>query len=168
MPSKMNTTWRNDCRLAAIIAGEIERQREEARIEGREMGDHIFTSRFLDRTRVARHSLSQALRRIILELPDDADHPDAEVIRSLKRDRPTPHSYRRSMSTGMAKLKIPKEFRQAVLAHVDDSVEGLHYNAHDYFDEKKMALDRWAAHVESLLSGTTKTGATVIAMRTRT
>lgn len=63
----------------------------------------------------------------------------------------TTHDLRRTVETGMAAARVPKEYRDRVLNHVDASVGGVHYNMHDYEDEKRGALDAWARRLESLL-----------------
>jgi len=65
----------------------------------------------------------------------------------------TTHDLRRTVETGMAASKVPKEYRDRVLNHVDASVGGMHYNMHDYEDEKREALDKWARRLESMLKG---------------
>ncbi|MFA1636966.1 hypothetical protein ACDY95_26125 [Achromobacter ruhlandii] len=44
------------------------------------------------------------------------------------------------MTTLLAKLKVPKEFRDELQSHGLSSVEKRHYNLYEYFDEKKEAL----------------------------
>jgi integrase len=65
-------------------------------------------------------------------------------------DRFSPHDFRRTVETGMARLGIVQEVRDRVLNHVDGSVGGQHYNRHDYEVETREALERWADHVASL------------------
>lgn len=65
----------------------------------------------------------------------------------------TTHDLRRTVETGMAAAKVPKEYRDRVLNHVDASVGGMHYNMHDYDDEKRAALGAWARRLETLLAG---------------
>lgn len=61
------------------------------------------------------------------------------------------HDLRRTVETGMAAAKVPKEYRDAVLNHTDASVGGKHYNLHDYADEKREALEKWARRLEGML-----------------
>lgn len=61
------------------------------------------------------------------------------------------HDLRRTVETGMAAAKVPKEYRDRVLNHVDASVGGAHYNVHDYNDEKRDALEKWARRLEAML-----------------
>lgn len=65
----------------------------------------------------------------------------------------TTHDLRRTVETGMAAAKVPKEYRDRVLNHVDASVGGVHYNMHDYEDEKREALEKWARRLEAMLTG---------------
>jgi integrase len=76
-----------------------------------------------------------------------------------------PHDLRRTCETGMAIAKVPKEFRDRVLNHIDSSVGGKHYNMHDYADEKREALEKWTRRLEKLLSGETSN---VVQIRSRT
>ena len=64
----------------------------------------------------------------------------------------TTHDLRRTVETGMAAAKVPKEYRDRVLNHVDGSVGGMHYNMHDYEDEKRGALAAWARRLETMLT----------------
>lgn len=65
----------------------------------------------------------------------------------------TTHDLRRTVETGMAAAKVPKEYRDRVLNHVDSSVGGVHYNKHDYEDEKREGLEKWARRLEWMLTG---------------
>lgn len=65
----------------------------------------------------------------------------------------TTHDLRRTVETGMAAAKVAKEYRDRVLNHVDSSVGGVHYNMHDYEDEKREALEKWARRLEGMLTG---------------
>lgn len=154
MKAGLRHVWPISQPVAEIIRAEIERQKEDAKVNRREVSPYVFASQYSDRKRFARHSLSQAMRRVIVGLPDDGE--DAEIVAGLKADRPTPHKFRSSCITGMARLKIPKEYRKAVVAHRDSDVMAAHYDAYDLFDEKKFALDKWAKHVMGLVSGEEK------------
>jgi len=65
----------------------------------------------------------------------------------------TTHDLRRTVETGMAAAKVSKEYRDRVLNHVDSSVGGVHYNMHDYEDEKREALEKWERRLEGMLTG---------------
>ena len=97
---------------------------EDAIARRREEGDKggVLGSRYLNRETLARHSLSQALRRIIAGL--EPKGPDAEAIEALQAEPPTPHDFRRTVATGLAALGILREDRLAVLAHLQSDVHG--------------------------------------------
>jgi integrase len=61
------------------------------------------------------------------------------------------HDLRRTVRTGLSKLRIDRDIREAVLAHTRPGVEGV-YDRHDYLLEKKDALERWASYVRNLSS----------------
>ena len=63
------------------------------------------------------------------------------------------HDIRRSVATGLQKLKVPVTVTKAVLGHVGGSRSGIVavYQKHDYFDEKRSALEAWGAHVMALV-----------------
>jgi integrase len=65
------------------------------------------------------------------------------------------HDLRRTAATGMAELGIAPHIVEAVLNHISGAKAGVAgtYNRAAYAPEKKAALERWAAHVEGLVSG---------------
>lgn len=110
----------------------------------------VFASRLLSRDTLARHSLSQAIKkRIVPSLA--AEGPDAEAIATLQADPPTPHDFRRTVATGMAALGIPREDRKAVLAHVPGDIHGSVYDRYERQREKRVALAAWERHVAGVL-----------------
>jgi integrase len=67
----------------------------------------------------------------------------------------TLHDLRRTAATGMADLGILPHVIEAVLNHVSGSKGGVAgiYNRAEYAAEKKAALERWAVHLQGLVSG---------------
>jgi integrase len=65
----------------------------------------------------------------------------------------TNHDIRRTVRSGLSRLKIAEEAREAVLAHVRPGIKGV-YDKHDYLDEKREALELWAARLRSIVSPT--------------
>jgi len=65
------------------------------------------------------------------------------------------HDLRRTVATGMAELGIAPHIIEAVLNHVSGAKAGVAgtYNRAAYLPEKKAALERWAAHIDGLVSG---------------
>jgi integrase len=65
------------------------------------------------------------------------------------------HDLRRTCATGMGELGILPHIVEASLNHVSGAKAGVAgiYNVAEYAAEKKTALERWAVHVEGLVSG---------------
>jgi integrase len=65
------------------------------------------------------------------------------------------HDLRRTAVTGMAELGIPPHIVEAVLNHISGAKAGVAgiYNRAAYAEEKKAALERWAAHIAGLVEG---------------
>ena len=61
----------------------------------------------------------------------------------------TLHDLRRTCRTGLARLKIAPHIAERVLNHPQEKIAGT-YDTHDYLDEKRDALTRWAGHLASL------------------
>jgi integrase len=60
------------------------------------------------------------------------------------------HDIRRTVRTRLSRLKITEEARGVVLAHVRPGIKGV-YDTYDYFDEKREALELWAARLRSIV-----------------
>jgi integrase len=56
------------------------------------------------------------------------------------------HDLRRTARTGLSALKVPPHVAEAVLGHVLPGIQGV-YDHYAYADEKRAALEAWAAHV---------------------
>jgi integrase len=68
----------------------------------------------------------------------------------------TPHDFRRSLSTALhERFGVPPHVVEAVLGHVGGHRSGVSgiYNRALYLDERRRALQRWADHIEQLVSG---------------
>jgi integrase len=63
------------------------------------------------------------------------------------------HDIRRTVASGMAGLKVALPVIEKVLNHSSGSFRGIVgvYQRHEFADEKREALDAWAAHVERLV-----------------
>jgi integrase len=61
------------------------------------------------------------------------------------------HDIRRTMRTGLSTLPVPDLVRELVIGHTKP---GLHkvYDQHSYIDEKRKALELWAARLRGVVS----------------
>jgi integrase len=66
----------------------------------------------------------------------------------------TLHDLRRSFAAGLQRLKIAPHIIEACLNHIPPKLQ-RNYQTHDYADEKRAALARWAAHIEAVVNGAT-------------
>lgn len=62
----------------------------------------------------------------------------------------TNYDIRRTVRSNLSRLKVSEEAREAVMAHVRPGIKGT-YDLHDYLDEKREALDLWAARLRSIV-----------------
>jgi integrase len=65
------------------------------------------------------------------------------------------HDLRRSCASGLQRLGVRVEVIEAVLGHRSGVFRGITsiYQRHDFADEKRVALQRWADHIEQLVDG---------------
>jgi integrase len=65
------------------------------------------------------------------------------------------HDLRRTMVSGMARLGVAPHVADKILNHVGGTISGVAavYQRHEFLNERRDALERWAAHVEGLLPG---------------
>jgi integrase len=65
------------------------------------------------------------------------------------------HDLRRTAVTGMVELGVPPHVVELVVNHVSGHKAGVAgvYNKSEMLPERKAGLDRWAAHLEGLVSG---------------
>jgi integrase len=73
------------------------------------------------------------------------ENPDMVELKSWVN-----HDLRRTLRSGLSRLRVDRDTAETVLAHVPTGIVGT-YDVYDRFDEKKEALARWGAHVRSLV-----------------
>lgn len=133
----------------ASMALEIIRRQLANRFDGQA---HVFPSHFVERAGpIARHSLSQSVKKIIAGL-EATDPGDKEAVASLRANPPTPHDFRRTVATGLAALGVLREDRLAVMAHAQSDVHAAHYDRYERLKEKRKALELWEAHVAEIIA----------------
>jgi integrase len=77
------------------------------------------------------------------------------------------HDLRRTMTSGLQRVGARLEVSEAILNHRSGSISGVAavYHKHDFADEKREALERWADRVERLVEG--RSDANVIDIQAR-
>ncbi|MEP0002371.1 MULTISPECIES: site-specific integrase [Marinobacter] len=66
----------------------------------------------------------------------------------------TPHDLRRTVRTGLSRLRCPSEVAEAVLGHARGGIEGT-YDLHRYEAECREWLQKWADHLDALTKSDT-------------
>jgi integrase len=64
----------------------------------------------------------------------------------------TPHDLRRTAASFMTKLKVPRLHVEKVLNHSTGDIAEV-YDRHDYFREKRAALEKWGRHLTAIIEG---------------
>lgn len=70
----------------------------------------------------------------------------------------TPHDLRRTVRTGLSRLQCPTEVAEAILGHSKKGLIGT-YDLHQYTEQSREWLQRWADHLDALLCATKPTAA---------
>jgi hypothetical protein len=81
-----------------------------------------------------------------------------DVSKTLKKTHKVPkfdqRALRRTAETMLQKMGMDKEVRAHLLSHGrSKGVQGKHYERYDFLAEKRVALERWAAHLERIIDG---------------
>ena len=65
------------------------------------------------------------------------------------------HDLRRTCVSGMARLGVPPHVADKILNHQSGTISGVAavYQRHDFLAERKLALDQWGRHIETLVGG---------------
>jgi hypothetical protein len=113
-------------------------------------GPHLFSTTFGETsiwmTSKVKERLDKRMLRTLRALARQrGDDPEAVELLPWVN-----HDIRRTVRTRLARLRIPEEAREALLAHVRPGIKGV-YDLHDYLDEKREALELWAAKLREIV-----------------
>jgi len=88
------------------------------------------------------------------ELLDDAINTKRKMAKQPPMQPWRIHDIRRTVATGMAKLGVAPHVVQKVQNHSTGAISGIAaiYNRYEYADEKREALDQWAAQIQKILT----------------
>lgn len=87
-------------------------------------------------------TLTRALSRLIADTQEEC----APLAHASARD------VRRTVKTHMARLRIPKEYRDRLQNHALGDVAEVHYDKHDFYREKELALQCWHLELVRILA----------------
>lgn len=110
------------------------------------MGAYIFTSAG------PRPFENFSRDKVILEQKINAKRREKKL---LKMANWRIHDLRRTAASGMARLKIRPHVIERILNHTDGIISGVAavYNRYQYAPEMGEALEKWALHVQKIVSG---------------
>jgi len=96
---------------------------------------------------VVKRRLEKRMRRTLKALA----RRRGEDVAAVTLPRWTNHDIRRTVRSNLSRLKVAEEVREAVLAHARPGIKGV-YDVYDYLDEKREALELWAARLRAITS----------------
>jgi integrase len=113
---------------------------------GKDRGQFVFsTGRRGDTPISGFNSLKRQIDQHIVEARRKID-PDAKPMPDWRL-----HDLRRTFRSGLSRLRIPSHIAERVIAHLPAGIEAT-YDRFEYLDEKRHALEAWAAFVEQLVN----------------
>jgi integrase len=107
-----------------------------------EDSEYLFPTRLKREQPIDAHALTTAMRRLCTALKGQRD----PAARTWQHDPPSPHDLRRTITSRLAALGVPREIRERVLNHktARRTTEGRHYNVYEFSSEKRSALNQWS------------------------
>lgn len=113
-------------------------------------GDYLFSTTFGEKPSTIggkiKTDLDAAMLAVLRDLAvDRGDDPGRITLPHWVN-----HDLRRTVRSNLSRLRVTEEAREAVLAHVRPGIKGV-YDVYDYADEKREALELWAARLRSIV-----------------
>lgn len=114
-------------------------------------GDHLFSTTFGKSPAWVSDKVKKRLDARMLRTLRALARRRGENPRRVELPHWVNHDLRRTLRTGLSRLRVDRDVREAVLAHALPGVEGI-YDRYSYLPEKRDALERWAAHVWEIVA----------------
>jgi integrase len=116
-------------------------------------GEYVFSTSFGEKpawvTDRAKKWLEARMQRTLRALArKNGDDPEKVTLEPWVN-----HDIRRTLRSRMSELRVPTDVAEAVLAHVKPGIVGV-YDRHQYLNEKREALELWAARLRSIVQPT--------------
>jgi integrase len=125
-------------------------------------GDYLFSTTLGETPTWVTGKIKRAIDERVLNCMDElASTKTPTQAPGLKHW--TNHDIRRTVRSQLSRLKISEEAREAVLAHARPGIKGT-YDHHDYLDEKREALELWAARLRTFVEPTPSNVVPLVAM----
>lgn len=114
-------------------------------------GDYLFSTTYGKSPTYMSDKVKKRIDSMVIEELSKMAEQRGDDPAKVKLAHWTNHDIRRTVRSGLSRLKIAEEVREAVVAHVRPGIKGT-YDLYDYLDEKRDALELWATHVRSLVT----------------
>jgi hypothetical protein len=113
-------------------------------------GDYLFSTTFGKKpvsigSKIKNRIDARMLRTLKAVARRRGDDPAKVTLRNW-----TNHDIRRTVRSNLSRLRVTEEAREAVIAHARPGIKGT-YDVYDYADEKREALELWAARLRSIV-----------------
>ena len=127
-------------RAAALVSSLVERARALAE-QRQEAGPPLLFS-------------SYGRTQLIPQTPSKRLH---DISTAMGGEPFTLRDVRRTCETMLASMGISKDTRAQLLSHGISGVQAVHYDRHEYMNEKRAALDAWEQRIAEVQTGTLPT-----------
>ena len=97
------------------------------------------------------HKSSKAKRRIDTQIKQIIEK---EKLKSIFTASWVNHDLRRTLTTELRKLRIPRMVCSAILNHAEQGVTAKNYDKYEMLDEKVQAMNTWNDYLQELIHGT--------------
>jgi hypothetical protein len=113
-------------------------------------GDFLFSTSFGEKAVWVGDDVKKEIDRRMLRTLKGMAKLRGDDARKVSLPHWVNHDIRRTVRTNLSRMKITEEAREAVLAHARSGIKGV-YDLHDYADEKREALELWAARLRTVI-----------------
>ncbi len=115
-------------------------------------GDHVFTTTSGERPVSSFSKMKARTDSLVLEVAQERARKQGQDPKSVEPMSPwRNHDLRRTARTGLAELGVPEIIAEKVLNHAPRNVLAKIYNRHEYANEKRDALERWAIRLQGII-----------------
>jgi integrase len=126
--------------------------RVEAQVQsGEPRRNHLFSTTAGERPVWVSSKIKERLDRRMLATLRALARQRGENPGEVSLPHWTNHDLRRTLRTGLSRLRVGADIAEAVLAHAKPGIRGV-YDRFDLLDEKRQALELWSSHVRSIVS----------------
>ncbi|MGB8612322.1 MAG: integrase arm-type DNA-binding domain-containing protein [Pseudolabrys sp.] len=112
-------------------------------------GQYLFSTNIGESPVWISHKVKRRLDAAMLGVLQEQARKRGEAVNKVKLPAWVNHDLRRTLRSHLSELRVSSDVAEAILAHVKPGIRGV-YDPYEYFDEKRDALELWAAHIKTL------------------